>query len=83
MLAIDLAGKRALIAGVSDDGGFGFAIARAPCESVTVTMAGSSSGESPTASATAKSSDSTGGRPSSWFTARTKSTTSTMTCSRK
>ena len=29
MLAIDLKGKRALIAGVSDDGGFGFAIAKA------------------------------------------------------
>src|SRR5262249_40470082 len=29
MLAIDLTGKRALIAGVADDAGFGFAIARA------------------------------------------------------
>jgi enoyl-[acyl-carrier protein] reductase I len=29
MLAIDLTGKRALIAGVADDGGFGFAIAKA------------------------------------------------------
>ena len=29
MLAIDLTGKRALIAGVSDDGGFGFAIGKA------------------------------------------------------
>jgi enoyl-[acyl-carrier protein] reductase I len=29
MLAIDLTGKRALVAGVSDDGGFGFAIAKA------------------------------------------------------
>jgi enoyl-[acyl-carrier protein] reductase I len=29
MLAIDLSGKRALVAGVSDDGGFGFAIAKA------------------------------------------------------
>jgi enoyl-[acyl-carrier protein] reductase I len=28
MLAIDLTGKRALVAGVSDDGGFGFAIAK-------------------------------------------------------
>jgi enoyl-[acyl-carrier protein] reductase I len=28
MLAIDLTGRRALVAGVSDDGGFGFAIAR-------------------------------------------------------
>ena len=33
MLAIDLTGKRALVAGVSDDGGFGFAIARALAES--------------------------------------------------
>ncbi|MGE0352809.1 MAG: enoyl-[acyl-carrier-protein] reductase [Gemmatimonadales bacterium] len=32
MLAIDLQGKRALIAGVSDDGGFGFAIAKALAE---------------------------------------------------
>jgi enoyl-[acyl-carrier protein] reductase I len=32
MLAIDLKGKRALIAGVSDDGGFGFAIAKAMAE---------------------------------------------------
>lgn len=32
MLAIDLSGKRALIAGVSDDGGFGFAIAKALTE---------------------------------------------------
>jgi enoyl-[acyl-carrier protein] reductase I len=32
MLAIDLTGKRALIAGVSDDGGFGFAIAKALAE---------------------------------------------------
>src|ERR1700690_4194621 len=29
MLGIDLAGKRALVAGVADDGGFGFAIAKA------------------------------------------------------
>jgi enoyl-[acyl-carrier protein] reductase I len=29
MLAIDLSGKHALVAGVSDDGGFGFAIAKA------------------------------------------------------
>jgi enoyl-[acyl-carrier protein] reductase I len=28
MLPIDLSGKRALVAGVSDDGGFGFAIAK-------------------------------------------------------
>ena len=32
MLAIDLTGKRALVAGVSDDGGFGFAIATALAE---------------------------------------------------
>lgn len=32
MLAIDLTGKRALVAGVADDGGFGFAIARALAE---------------------------------------------------
>jgi enoyl-[acyl-carrier protein] reductase I len=32
MLAIDLKGKRALVAGVSDDGGFGFAIAKALAE---------------------------------------------------
>jgi len=29
MLPIDLRGKRALVAGVADDGGFGFAIAKA------------------------------------------------------
>ncbi len=32
MLSIDLRGKRALIAGVADDGGFGFAIAKAMIE---------------------------------------------------
>src|SRR4051812_28516155 len=32
MLAIDLNGKRALVAGVSDDGGFGFAISKALAE---------------------------------------------------
>jgi len=32
MLGIDLTGKRALIAGVADDGGFGFAIAKAMAE---------------------------------------------------
>ena len=39
MLAIDLSGKRAFVAGVADDGGFGFAIAKALAEagaSVTV-----------------------------------------------
>jgi enoyl-[acyl-carrier protein] reductase I len=32
MLAIDLTGKRAFVAGVADDGGFGFAIAKALAE---------------------------------------------------
>src|SRR3954453_10669733 len=32
MLNIDLAGKRALVAGVADDAGFGFAIAKALAE---------------------------------------------------
>ncbi|MCX5760022.1 MAG: NADH-specific enoyl-ACP reductase, partial [Gemmatimonadetes bacterium] len=32
MLNIDLRGKRALVAGVSDDNGFGFAIAKALAE---------------------------------------------------
>jgi enoyl-[acyl-carrier protein] reductase I len=32
MLSLDLSGKRALVAGVSDDGGFGFAIAKALAE---------------------------------------------------
>src|SRR5688572_6976081 len=32
MLAIDLSGKRAFVAGVADDGGFGFAIAKALAE---------------------------------------------------
>src|SRR6267142_1634592 len=32
MLTIDLTGKRALVAGVADDGGFGFAIAKALAE---------------------------------------------------
>ncbi len=32
MLPIDLTGKRALVAGVSDDGGFGFAIAKCLAE---------------------------------------------------
>src|SRR5581483_3266184 len=32
MLNIDLTGKRALVAGVADDGGFGFAIAKALAE---------------------------------------------------
>jgi enoyl-[acyl-carrier protein] reductase I len=41
MLAIDLTGKRALIAGVSDDGGFGFAIARAMAEAGATICVGS------------------------------------------
>jgi hypothetical protein len=53
-------------------------IARAPRASVTLTIAGSSSGERPTASATANSSDSSAGRPSSWLTASTKNTMTTM-----
>src|SRR5271155_2821833 len=32
MLSIDLSGKRAFVAGVADDGGFGFAIAKALAE---------------------------------------------------
>ena len=32
MLPIDLSGKRALVAGVADDGGFGFAVAKAFAE---------------------------------------------------
>src|SRR5687768_6307991 len=32
MLSIDLTGKRALVAGVADDGGYGFAIAKALAE---------------------------------------------------
>src|SRR5258708_38715789 len=32
MLAIDLRGKRALVAGIADDGGYGFAIAKALTE---------------------------------------------------
>jgi len=32
MLAIDLSGKRALVAGVADDGGFGFAVAKSLAE---------------------------------------------------
>jgi enoyl-[acyl-carrier protein] reductase I len=41
MLAIDLTGKRALIAGVSDDGGFGFAIAKALAEAGATICVGS------------------------------------------
>jgi enoyl-[acyl-carrier protein] reductase I len=40
MLSIDLTGKRALVAGVADDGGFGFAIAKAFAEAgATVSVA--------------------------------------------
>jgi enoyl-[acyl-carrier protein] reductase I len=40
MLTIDLTGKRALVAGVADDGGFGFAIAKAMIEAgATVSVA--------------------------------------------
>jgi enoyl-[acyl-carrier protein] reductase I len=41
MLAIDLTGKRALVAGVSDDGGFGFAIAKALAEAGASIVVGS------------------------------------------
>jgi enoyl-[acyl-carrier protein] reductase I len=41
MLGIDLTGKRALVAGVSDDGGFGFAIARALAEAGATVVVGS------------------------------------------
>ncbi|HEU4680241.1 MAG TPA: enoyl-[acyl-carrier-protein] reductase [Gemmatimonadales bacterium] len=41
MLAIDLSGKRAFVAGVSDDGGFGFAIAKALAEAGAAICLGS------------------------------------------
>ena len=41
MLPIDLTGKRALVAGVSDDGGFGFAIAKALAEAGATICVGS------------------------------------------
>ena len=41
MLAIDLTGKRALVAGVSDDGGFGFAIAKSLAEAGATICLGS------------------------------------------
>ena len=41
MLGIDLSGKRALVAGVSDDGGFGFAIAKALAEAGASVCVGS------------------------------------------
>ena len=41
MLAIDLTGKRALVAGVADDGGFGFAIAKSLAEAGATICLGS------------------------------------------
>jgi enoyl-[acyl-carrier protein] reductase I len=41
MLPIDLRGKRALVAGISDDGGFGFAIAKALIEAGATVCVGS------------------------------------------
>ena len=41
MLGIDLSGKRALVAGVSDDGGYGFAIAKSLAEAGASVCAGS------------------------------------------
>ncbi|MEO8226735.1 MAG: enoyl-[acyl-carrier-protein] reductase [Gemmatimonadota bacterium] len=41
MLSIELTGKRALVAGVSDDGGFGFAIAKALAEAGATICLGS------------------------------------------
>jgi enoyl-[acyl-carrier protein] reductase I len=41
MLSIDLSGKRALVAGVSDDGGFGFAIAKTLAEAGAAICLGS------------------------------------------
>jgi enoyl-[acyl-carrier protein] reductase I len=41
MLPIDLSGKRALVAGVSDDGGFGFAIAKSLAEAGATICLGS------------------------------------------
>ena len=40
MLTIDLRGKRALVAGVADDGGFGFAIAKALAEAGATVVVG-------------------------------------------
>src|SRR2546427_3487933 len=40
MLGIDLRGKRALVAGVADDGGYGFAIAKALAEAGATGCAG-------------------------------------------
>src|SRR5918995_3925523 len=41
MLPIDLTGRRALVAGVSDDGGFGFAIAKSLAEAGATICVGS------------------------------------------
>jgi enoyl-[acyl-carrier protein] reductase I len=41
MLPIDLSGKRALVAGVSDDAGFGFAIAKSLAEAGATVCVGS------------------------------------------
>jgi enoyl-[acyl-carrier protein] reductase I len=41
MLSIDLSGKRALVAGVSDDGGFGFAIAKSLAQAGATICVGS------------------------------------------
>ena len=54
------------------------AMARAPAESVTLTMAGSSSGVRPTARATANSSDSISGRCSRRLVVNTKMTITVM-----
>ena len=59
------------------------AMARAPAARVTLMMAGSSSGDRPTASATANSADSTSGRPASALTISTKRTMTTMTRSNR
>src|SRR3989441_516071 len=40
MLSIDLRGKRALVAGIADDGGYGFAIAKAVAEAGATVCAG-------------------------------------------
>ncbi|HSQ68358.1 MAG TPA: enoyl-[acyl-carrier-protein] reductase [Polyangiaceae bacterium] len=40
MLTIDLSGKRALVAGIADDGGFGFAIAKSLAEAGATVCAG-------------------------------------------
>ncbi len=40
MLSIDLSGKRALVAGIADDGGFGFAIAKSLAEAGATVCAG-------------------------------------------